>query len=557
MRVYKNGDIDIPRNLNLTELLHTTARSDLKGDHLISKDSLTGREITLDGLRDRAGRLAAGFKDAFQPVDQSRWALIIPNSVNYVEIFHSVLWLGGVCCPINHVLKPAEIAHAIVVSRPHFVAVYEPVLQSILQAVDLALSRAKAEGLEFTTPRIITVLGNSKDFPDVERYLRQRRLDVPHYEDTKSRLASIHLSSGTTGNPKGVALSHFNYVANVSQLFQHAPDNWNSNVRIVSYTPFVHIANTTIPLFLGPWTGMLHCIMPSYNVDKFGQMVQDNKANYVQAVASVALSIANTDLTQRYDFSTVRYLVAGGLPMQEETYRRLLSRGNWQPLCLYGMTEAAPYVAFQRVTEKLPLGKIGTLLPGIEAVLRIEDGTKDAPEGAPGEMWLRGPNMTSGYVFNEEATKAAFKGDGWYNTGDVCTFSPEGYFQIVGRTKELVKYKGFQVSPTELESYINAHPDVVEAAVGGVWDAEQLTELPTAYVVLREHVNSQQKKVQVLRDIRSIVDAQVSGYKKLRGGVWEVLVLPKNANTKILRKQLPDQKTGVSDLTKAGNSLKL
>ncbi|KAF1814368.1 AMP-binding enzyme [Eremomyces bilateralis CBS 781.70] len=536
--------ISVPNDLNLTELLHTSARNDLPESHLISRDCLTGRTLSIGQLRDRAGRFASGFKQRFNPPDQSRWAIIVPNCVEYIELFHAVLWVGGVACPINHALKAAEIAHALTVSKPHVILVYGQVLPTVLDAIRLAQEKG---GADFDVPELVTVLGKSATHPDVEGLLGEGRLDVPHYKDTKTRLASIHLSSGTTGNPKGVALTHFNYVANVLQLHKHDPDHWTAGDRIVSYTPFVHIANTTIPLFLGPWCGVLHCIMPSYDLETFGKMVQDNKATAAQAVGTVALALANSDVTKRYDFSSVRYLVCGGLPVEDATYQRLLSKGNWKTIMLYGMTEAAPFVVYQKQRQTVPLGQLGNLLPGIEAVLRADNGSKDAPAGGPGEMWLRGPNLTSGYIFNEEATRNAFKGDGWYNTGDVCTFSKEGYLSVVGRTKELVKYKGFQVSPTELETYMTSHPDIAEAAVGSVWDQEQLTELPTAYVVLKEHVRTREEKVKALQKIRQLVDSKVSGYKKLRGGVHEVTVLPRNAQTKILRKQLADNKTGIRD----------
>lgn len=150
MRIYKTRDISVPSDFNLTQLLNAKARPDVKGDLLIFKDSQSGRPINIDGLRDRAKRLAVGLTEAFKPVDQSRWALVIRNSVDDVEMVHAVLRLGGAFCPINHILKPAEIAHAFVVSRPHFVVAYQPVLQGVLEAVEPALKRAKYEGVSST-----------------------------------------------------------------------------------------------------------------------------------------------------------------------------------------------------------------------------------------------------------------------------------------------------------------------------------------------------------------------------------------------------------------------
>jgi len=339
-------------------------------------------------------------------------------------------------------------------------------------------------------------------------------------------------------------------------MWAHDPDHWSPLEQVVSFSPFVHIANTTIPLFLGPWTGMVHIIMAAFELEALAQLVQENKATAMQAFPVVALTIANTDLVERYDFSSMRHMVTGGLPLKEDVYRKFLSRGNWKTIQLYGMTEAAPYVAWQKIGDTVPLGKIGTLLPNLRASLRLENGA-DAPEGGPGELWLKGPNMTAGYVDNPEANQIAFDRDGWYNTGDVCTIDPNGYLQIVGRTKELIKSSGFQVSPTELETYLNSHPDVADCAVGARWDDQKLTEVPAAYVVLKSHITDDQDKLRSLKHIQHVVDSQVSGYKKLRGGVWEVTQLPRNANMKFLRKKLATHKTGLCSLTSDRRSSKL
>ncbi|KAI0853471.1 hypothetical protein F5Y00DRAFT_257492 [Daldinia vernicosa] len=189
------------------------------------------------------------------------------------------------------------------------------------------------------------------------------------------------------------------------------------------------------------------------------------------------------------------------------------------------MTEAAGYVAYQKASEETPDGVTGKLLPNIEACLKKEGSTEDVPEGQPGELWLRGPNFTQGYDFNEEANKKGFPMKGWYNTGD-----------------------GFQVSSAELESYINAHPNVVEGGVSALWDESQLTELPTAWVILKDRFKTPQEKKNALKEVHQAVDSQVSSYKKLRGGVWEIKALPKNATGKILRKQMVAMRDGVCSL---------
>ncbi|EXJ61278.1 uncharacterized protein A1O5_11835 [Cladophialophora psammophila CBS 110553] len=557
MKIYRSEDPDIaiPDDLNLTELLHSSARSPaLQSGHVIAQDDVEDRTLTIGQLRSNAGKLATGLTQQYSPKDQSRWAVILPNSVAYIEAIHAVLWLGGVFCPINHQLKAGEIAHALTVSKPAFVIVYSKVLEKVIEAIELA----KQNCPDLKDPEVLTALGSTtKGLRNLYAdFISPEQLPIPHYRDTRKRLASIHLSSGTTGNPKGVGLSQYNYVANVLQMWAHDPDHWSPEEKIVSYTPFVHIANTTIPLFLGPWTGMVHIIMGAFDLETYAKTIHRTRATAAQVSPMTALTIATTDLVSTYDFSTIRHMTCGPLPLKQDDYHEFLRRGKWKTVTLYGMTEAAPYVTWQKIREPMPLGKSGTLLPNILGSLRLEDGT-DAPEGGPGELWLKGPNMTAGYVDNPAANRTAFDRDGWYNTGDVCTISPEGHLQVVGRTKELIKYNGFQVSPTELEAYIISHPAVLDAAVGGVWDATKMTELPTAYVVLKDHVKERRQKVQALKDIQTTVDEQVAGYKKLRGNVWEVTSLPRNATFKLLRKQLGVHKTGVSSCEGEARSSKL
>ena len=392
---------------------------------------------------------------------------------------------------------------------------------------------------------------------DITRYKRlqylsdllaDNKLNIPHWNDTSNRLASIHLPSGTTGKLKGVKLFHFNYVAYCYQLVARDPTQFHPGSRTVSFTPWAHIAMTTMPLFLGPWTGIMHHAMPSYNLENFGKLVGSNQATSFQGVPSVVLQLANSDITSKYDFSQAQMNNVGGAPLKHDLVQRLLSKAPWKLVQVYGMTEAAGYAAYQRFHESLEEGVVGKLLPNVEACLKKEGSLEDVPLGSAGELWLRGPNITSGYNFNEEAEKKAFPAQGWYNTGHVCKIDSQGKVSVVGRIKELIRYKGFQVSPAELEAHINSHPDVVEGGVGATWDGSQLTELPTAWVVLKRHITGDKASFQTLREVHQSIDNQVSGYKKLREGVWAVSVLPKNATGKILRKDMAMMREGLCSL---------
>ncbi|KAI1279323.1 AMP-binding enzyme [Xylaria sp. FL0933] len=551
MRIYRSEEITIPTDQNLTELLHSSARPDLPESHLIAKDNLTNRSITIGQLRDRAGRIAKGFQLKLSPTDQARWAIVLPNSVDFLELVHAILWTGGVICPINHALKASEIGHGLSVARPDFVVSYGPTVPVVKEALEIASKQLADQGVAWKRPEIVTIVSGVSGYLHVpDDFFAPERLPVPHYPDTRTRLASIHLSSGTTGLSKGVELTHYNFVANCYQLFARDPKAFNSDARCVAFTPWTHIGNTTMPLFLGPWTGMLHHAMPSYNFDEYVKLVGSNRATTFQGVPSVVLQLANSDATSRYDFSQARVINVGGL-LKHELQQRLESIAPWKLNQVYGMTEAAGYVAYQKIDEKLPASVTGRLLANIEACLKKEGTTEDAPEGGPGELWIRGPNITRGYAFNDEANKKGFPIPGWYNTGDVCTIDKEGTVSVVGRTKDLIKYKGFQVSPAELEGYLNTHPHVIEGGIGPTWDESQLTELPTAWVILKDHFKTVEQQKRALKQVQDDVDRAVSGYKKLRGGVWQISQLPKNPTGKILRKQLVEMRDGLCSLDNA------
>ena len=445
MRTYTSATlgVSIPNDVSLTQLLHKSTTPPLPPSHLIATDSLRHRSLTLQELRTNAGRLANGLVQTFKPRDQARWAVILPNSCDYIELLHAILWTGGCLCPINHALVADDIAHGLTVTRPDFAVVYGPVTDKVLEAISIAERLLSAQDVRWSAPTIVSIV----ERPPSQSYLHipddfasfKEVLDIPKYSDTRERLATIHLSSGTTGAAKGVELTHYNFVANVLQLEAHDPAQFHRGSRVIAYTPFAHIGNAS-PFFFGPYMGIRSHAMPVYEPEAFAELVDSVKPTIFQGVPSVVLNLANSDVTRRYDFSKAEKIDCGGSPFDEGMLVRLMSKAPWRINQVYGMTEAAGYVAYQK-RDAVPLDNaVGPLLPLIEAALRINDGREDAPKGGPGEMWLRGPNITRGYAFNTEANRHAFPVEGWYNTGDVCTISPTGIVAVVGRTKERMRH---------------------------------------------------------------------------------------------------------------------
>jgi acyl-CoA synthetase (AMP-forming)/AMP-acid ligase II len=190
------------------------------------------------------------------------------------------------------------------------------------------------------------------------------------------------------------------------------------------------------------------------------------------------------------------------------------------------------------------IGSIGVLLPGLEARLAVDgngDGDIDAAEGAPGELWIRGPLVMKGYLNNRAATKDAITPDKWFKTGDIAIRDKDGFYYIVDRRKELIKYKGFQVPPAELESVLLTHPEIADTAVIGVNSAKEATELPRAYVVPAHPLNTEAKKAAFSKNIKDWIQTKVARHKFLRGGVIVIDIIPKSAAGKILRRELRER----------------
>jgi acyl-CoA synthetase (AMP-forming)/AMP-acid ligase II len=198
MHIYRaKQQITIPENVNLTELLHTSSNNALPLNHVIAADNLEDRQVTIGQLHDTAGRLAKGLKAAYKPRDQSRWAILLPNGVAFIEAVHAVLWLDGVFCPINLDLQPAEIGHALSVGKVDYAIVFHETLSKVLRA----FKTAQESNLTFKQPQIVVALGTIPGYKSLHKdFLAPERLPIPRHSDTKKRLASIHLSSGTTGN---------------------------------------------------------------------------------------------------------------------------------------------------------------------------------------------------------------------------------------------------------------------------------------------------------------------------------------------------------------------
>lgn len=295
------------------------------------------------------------------------------------------------------------------------------------------------------------------------------------------------------------------------------------------------------------WVGNFTCALPGFDLSVFCEKMALHRATWAHIVPPVALLLANSEIPLQHDLSTLEMMVVAASPLKKALQSKLKSRfPQTKVLQGYGLSECSPGVMFQLEKDEDKIGTCGRLFAGTEARLVSPVTGKDVAVGEEGELFVRGPQVMMGYYGDAAATASTFSPDidgkgKWLRTGDIMTMDAEHDFFVTDRLKEMIKYKGFQVAPSELEDLLLRHEHVIDAAVCAIYDDGQATEVPMAYVSLvEEHKGLSGGELQkVLEGVRNWIDGRVAGYKKLRGGVHHLQELPKTTSGKILRRQLP------------------
>jgi acyl-CoA synthetase (AMP-forming)/AMP-acid ligase II len=288
----------------------------------------------------------------------------------------------------------------------------------------------------------------------------------------------------------------------------------------------------TVIMNIGLYRGCTIVTMPRFDLEQFLQLIQDHKVTRAYLVPPIILALAKHPIVDNYDLSSLKLIMSGAAPLGADLAGAAGARIGCHVMQGYGLTETSPvtHVVPEDPARNKP-GSIGPPLPNTEC--RVVDlGTGgDAPPGELGEVWIRGPQVMKGYLNNDEATRATIDDEGWLHTGDIGYADEDGYFVLVDRVKELIKYKGMQVAPAELEALIITHPNVADVAVIGVSD-EEAGEVPKAFVVASGELDTEELKMWVAE--------KVAPHKKVRA-VEVVDEIPKSASGKILRRLLKDR----------------
>jgi acyl-CoA synthetase (AMP-forming)/AMP-acid ligase II len=345
--------------------------------------------------------------------------------------------------------------------------------------------------------------------------------------DARHDLVVLPYSSGTTGLPKGVMLTHYNLVANILQSACVIPVDERDT--ILGVLPFFHIYGMVVIMNVGLYVGATVVTMPRFDLEQCLETFQKYRITFANVVPPIVLALAKSPLVDKYDLGRLRILFSGAAPLGEDIARAVSARLGCVVTQGYGLTETSPVTHAARVGKAgLKTAGIGPPVPNTEAKILDTITGAELGRNQEGEVCVRGPQVMTGYLNRPEATAAMIDPDGWLHTGDIGYADADGNFFIVDRVKELIKYKGLQVAPAELEAILLSHPAVADAAVVPLAD-EEAGQVPRAFVVLKGNATPE--------EIMAYVAQRVAPYKKLR----EVVItdqIPRSPSGKILRRLL-------------------
>jgi 4-coumarate--CoA ligase len=507
--------VDIPDS-PLTEFV--LRHADDLGDTPALIDGPSGRTLSyrqLDELtRSFAGGLVARGMGAGQVT-----ALLAPNMPEYAVVFHGVARAGGTITTINPTYTPQEIRHQLTDSGARLLVTVGP------------FAETAAEAAGGTAVEWIVVIGD--EVPGTEQFSALLDAPIEPVPVSTDTVVALPYSSGTTGLSKGVMLTHGNLVANVVQVTEAF--NLARGDVLMAVLPFFHIYGMQVMMNCGLAVGATVVTMPRFDLEQFLQLHQEHRITHSFVAPPIVVALAKHPIVDNYDLSHLNLMMSGAAPLSAELALEAGARLNCEVVQGYGMTEMSP-VSHLTPPGGCKPGSVGVTAPNTQT--RIVDPTtgEDLGVNQDGEVWVKGPQVMAGYLNNAEATAATIDADGWLHTGDIGHIDEDGHLYVVDRLKELIKYKGFQVPPAELEALLLTHPAVADAAVVGRPD-EEAGEVPIGFVVLKPDATA------TAEDIGDFVAERVATYKQL-AEVRFIDAVPKSASGKILRRMLKTDDLG-------------
>lgn len=510
--------VTIP-DVGLAQLL--LARAEGRADKPALIDGPTGRVVTYGQWASGVRRVAAGL--AQRGFGKGCvLAICSPNLPEYSMAFHGALLAGGTVTTANPLYTADELASQLNDSGARLLVTISPLLDKAREAA----SRAGIEEL--------LVFGEAAGATPFAALLAEAG-PVPEVSiDPREDVAALLYSSGTTGLPKGVMLTHRNVVANTLQSCG-AFDTVGGDDVLAGVLPFFHCYGLVVILNMALYNGATVICIPRFELEAFLGLLQKYGVTVAHLVPPIVLALAKHPAVAQYDLSKLELIVSGAAPLGAGVAAACADRLGCTLLQGYGLTETSPvtHVSASRAGIS-KLGSIGGPVSNTECMVASLVDHRELAANEQGEICIRGPQVMKGYLNRPDATAAMIDADGWLHTGDIGYADADGDFFIVDRVKELIKYKGLQIAPAELEAVLLTHPAVADAAVIPIPD-EEAGEVPKALVLLKADATPE--------ELMAFVAQRVAPYKKIRK-IEIIDQIPKTASGKILRRVLVDRERG-------------
>ena len=511
------ADVVIP-TMSLTDFVLEGGQG--RGDKPALIDGPSQRVVTYHQFEDSVRRLAGGLvARKFGP--GRVLALMAPNVPEYAIVFHGVALAGGAITTVNPTYTAHEVHHQLTDAGA-----------SILITTSMFLEVARAAIVDTRVTDVFVLDDAEGVAPWTTLFGDALAEQVPVMADD---VVVLPYSSGTTGLSKGVMLTHHNLVANILQTI--VPAQLADDETIIAVLPFFHIYGMQVLMNCGLRAGATIVTMPRFDLEQFLSLHQTHGITRSFVAPPIVVALAKHPMVDSFDLSALRQVFSGAAPLSAELAIEAGARLGCDVVQGYGMTELSPVSHCTPVGHFKP-GSCGVTVPN--AATRIVDPLTGESLGIDqdGEVWVNGPAVMKGYLNNVAATQATIDADGWLHTGDIGHIDGDGHLYVVDRLKELIKFKGFQVPPAELEALLLTHPGIADAAVIGVPD-DEAGEIPVGYVVCKPG------QVLTAAEVQLFVASRVATYKQIRRVIF-VDAVPKSASGKILRRLLRDQATSSS-----------
>jgi long-chain acyl-CoA synthetase len=458
-------------------------------------------------------------------------AIFLPNSWEFAIAYHAATLAGGIPTLLNPSYREREVRYQLENSGAVFLITDAPLLENISLAGLPALRRV------FTTRSQSANLG-AEPFSDLLRPSPATHLPRPT-QDSAQTLAALPYSSGTTGLPKGVMLSHHNLVANVYQILGPNAAPFMPDEIMLCFLPLYHIYGLTVGLTLTLTMGGTLVLTPRFDLQKLCALLVEEGVTMMPMVPPAINALCHAVEAGIFPKNhRVRWIKSGAAPLAPELARRITDLTGIIVNQGYGMTEASPvtHVGFCSPPEMNRPASIGQPLALTECRilgLTADDANdNEVSQGEPGELVMRGPQFMLGYWKEPQATASVLR-DGWYYSGDIVRTDPDGFYYVLDRRKEMIKYKGFAVAPAEVESVLLEHPAVRDCGVVAKPNLEA-GEIPCAFVVLRDTFIA---STALDSELRAFVADRLAHHKQPRE-VHFVEAVPRTPSGKVLRREL-------------------